>query len=168
LKLIWTRFYCSKHCIGTVDAIIAATLTPGVLWQWIVMFVPIVASSKECLYEEVSLQMDTMFHNTPLCTFEPMYFWCQTPPKTLWGKYEECTLIILQKPSGKNEGFNFWYAVKNSYNLVGQIRRNTFSIYHVFHISFIKTLMGKIKRSTYSCVHIASLKAFHEKFSQNS
>jgi hypothetical protein len=42
--------------------------------------------------------------------------------------------------------------MKNSYNLVRQIRKNIFSIYHIFYISFIKTLMGKL-RETFLCAH---------------
>jgi hypothetical protein len=64
--------------------------------------------------------------------------------KTLWKKWRYLVL----------------YAVKNSYNPLGQFRRNTINTIYVFLISLIKTLMGKFKRYTSSCVHIISLKNF--------
>jgi hypothetical protein len=65
--------------------------------------------------------------------------------------------VLLYNPSKtqwKNEPSYSWYAVKNTYNPVEQIRRNTFGIYHVFHISLIKTVMGKIKEIDINlCAH---------------
>jgi hypothetical protein len=106
------------------------------------MSVPIIAFLKGWLYEEASLQMD------PLLS---LYIWI----------YESLISKLLQKSCGKNmrsvllynpsktqwknKGSYSWYAVKNTYNPVEQIRRNTFGIYHVFHTSLIKTVMGKIK-----------------------
>jgi hypothetical protein len=70
-----------------------------------IMLVPIVASLNECLYKEVFIQIDIIFYNTPPCTFEPMYFLYQNSSKNLVEKYEECTLIILKKSSGKIKVF---------------------------------------------------------------
>jgi hypothetical protein len=67
--------------------------------------------------------------------------------------------IILQKTSGKNEGHNTVIAVKNSYNLMGQFRRNTINIL-MSPTSLCKNSVEKIKRQAYACVHIASLKTF--------
>jgi hypothetical protein len=58
----------------------------------------------------------------------------------IWGVF---SYIILQKPDGENEGSILNMLWKNSYNPVGQIRINTFSIYHIFHISLIKIFIGK-------------------------
>jgi hypothetical protein len=57
------------------------------------MFISIVAFLKEYLYEEVSLQIDTIFYNTPLVYLNIYIFYVKTPLKTLMEKQDECTLI---------------------------------------------------------------------------
>jgi hypothetical protein len=71
------------------------------------MSVPIVAFSKECLYEEMSLQMDTMFHNTPLWTFEHMYLWCQNSSKNTVGKIWGVYSYNLSKTQWEKWRFSF-------------------------------------------------------------
>jgi hypothetical protein len=62
----------------------------------------------------------------------------------LYGKNIRSVLLYYPwKPRWEKWKFHSQYAVKNSYNLVWQIRRNTFNIYHIFHISLIR----KIKRN---------------------
>jgi hypothetical protein len=50
------------------------------------MFILIVAFLKECFYEDVSLQMDTIFYNTSF----------------VYLKYVSLMLKLLKKPRGKN------------------------------------------------------------------
>jgi hypothetical protein len=58
--------------------------------------------------------------------------------KTHVGKWGGVLLYNPSKTMWENEGQRYWYAVKNFYNLVGQIRRNTISIRYVSSISLEK------------------------------
>jgi hypothetical protein len=56
--------------------------------------------SKGRLYKEMSLQIDTIFHNIHLLHLNLYIFDVKTHPKIMWVKHE-CTFIIIQKLSGK-------------------------------------------------------------------
>jgi hypothetical protein len=68
----------------------------------------------------------TLFLNTSPWTVEHMYLLCQTPLKIMWENMRSVLLYNPLKTRWKKWRFHSRYAVKDSYNSVGQIRRNTF------------------------------------------